>query len=61
VSIALLGARLFLVSVFAAGRAFGASGTPSAVLVDAEGNVASQVAVGAPGVLELVGASQAEA
>lgn len=38
---------------FAAGRAFGASGTPSAVLVDAEGKVASQLAVGAPAVLEL--------
>jgi thiol-disulfide isomerase/thioredoxin len=32
---------------FAVGRAFGASGTPSAVLVDAEGKVASEVAVGA--------------
>jgi thiol-disulfide isomerase/thioredoxin len=42
---------------FATGRAFGASGTPSAVLVDAKGKVASQVAVGAPGVLELAGAS----
>src|SRR5215218_4770615 len=43
---------------FATGRAFGASGTPSAVLVDAEGKVASEVAVGAPGVLELAGASR---
>jgi peroxiredoxin len=43
---------------FATGRAFGASGTPSAVLVDAEGRVASEVAVGAPGVLELAGADQ---
>jgi peroxiredoxin len=43
---------------FAVGRAFGASGTPSAVLVDAEGKVASEVAVGAPGVLELAGADQ---
>ena len=43
---------------FATGRAFGASGTPSAVLVDAEGKVASVVAVGAPGVLELAGASR---
>jgi peroxiredoxin/uncharacterized membrane protein YphA (DoxX/SURF4 family) len=46
---------------FSVGRAFGASGTPSAVLVDAEGNVASEVAVGAPAVLELAGARQAEA
>jgi peroxiredoxin len=43
---------------FATGRAFGASGTPSAALVDAEGKVASEVAVGAPGVLELAGASR---
>jgi len=43
---------------FAAGRAFGASGTPSAVLVDSEGKVASEVAVGAPAVLELAGADK---
>ena len=45
---------------FAAGRAFGASGTPSAVLVDAKGRIASEVAVGAPAVLGLAGASRAE-
>ena len=45
---------------FATGRAFGASGTPSAVLVDAEGRIASEVAVGAPAVLDLAGASRAE-
>jgi peroxiredoxin len=38
---------------FAAGHALGVSGTPSAVLVDAEGKVASGIAVGAPAVLEL--------
>src|SRR5918997_2381882 len=38
---------------FAAGRAFGASGTPNGVLVDAEGKIASEVAQGAPAVLEL--------
>jgi peroxiredoxin len=43
---------------FATGRAFGASGTPSAVLVDAEGRVASEVAIGAPAVLELAGADK---
>jgi peroxiredoxin/uncharacterized membrane protein YphA (DoxX/SURF4 family) len=41
---------------FAAGRAFGATGTPSAVLIDAGGTIASPVAVGAPDVLELAGA-----
>jgi peroxiredoxin len=46
---------------FATGRAFGASGTPSAVLVDAEGKVASEVAVGAPAVMELAGAEQTQA
>jgi protein-disulfide isomerase len=43
---------------FATGRAFGASGTPSAVLVDAQGNMASEVAVGAPAVMELAGADR---
>ncbi len=45
---------------FAAGRSFGAAGTPSAVLVDSEGKIASEVAVGAPAVLELAGAGQKE-
>jgi peroxiredoxin/uncharacterized membrane protein YphA (DoxX/SURF4 family) len=43
---------------FAVGRAFGASGTPSAVLVDALGKVASDIAVGAPAVMELAGAGR---
>lgn len=38
---------------FGVGRAFGASGTPSAVLVDAQGRIASEVAVGAPSVMAL--------
>jgi methylamine dehydrogenase accessory protein MauD len=46
---------------FSVGSAFGASGTPSAVLVDSEGRVASEVAVGVPAVLGLAGASQTEA
>jgi peroxiredoxin len=46
---------------FSVGNAFGASGTPSAVLVDSEGKVASELAVGAPAVLGLAGASQTEA
>jgi peroxiredoxin/uncharacterized membrane protein YphA (DoxX/SURF4 family) len=40
---------------FQVGRRFGASGTPSAVLIDREGKIASSVAVGAPAVLELAG------
>jgi len=36
-----------------AGAAFGASGTPSAVLVDPEGKIASPIGVGGPAVLEL--------
>jgi len=44
---------------FAAGRAFGASGTPSAVLVDAEGMIASAEAVGGPAVLALAGNTSA--
>ncbi len=38
---------------FATARQFGASGTPSAVLLDAEGHLASQVVVGAQAVLAL--------
>jgi thiol-disulfide isomerase/thioredoxin/uncharacterized membrane protein YphA (DoxX/SURF4 family) len=55
-----LSSKVVLDQQFAAGRAFGASGTPSAVLVDAEGKIASEVAVGAPAVLGLAGASRAE-
>ena len=40
---------------FNAGRSFGASGTPSAVLVGADGNVKSAVGVGAPSVLGILG------
>lgn len=39
---------------FKTGRAFGAPGTPSAVVLDAEGKVASEVAVGADAVFELL-------
>jgi thiol-disulfide isomerase/thioredoxin len=40
---------------FQLGKAFGVRGTPSAVLVDAEGRIASTVAVGARDVLALAG------
>ena len=38
------------------GSKFGANGTPMAVLIDAQGKVASEVAAGAPAVLALAGA-----
>jgi methylamine dehydrogenase accessory protein MauD len=41
-------------NTYAVGDAYGVSGTPSAVLVDAEGRIASEVVVGASEVLELV-------
>jgi hypothetical protein len=44
---------------FATMHAFGASGTPSGVLVDEEGKIASQLAVGAPAVLGLAERAQA--
>jgi hypothetical protein len=44
---------------FVTGQAFGAGGTPSAVLVDAEGKLASGVAVGADAVLALANGSGA--
>jgi len=40
-------------AAFESARAFGAGGTPSAVLVDKDGRVASEVAVGGPAVLAL--------
>jgi hypothetical protein len=43
---------------FAIGRTYGSAGTPSAVLVDAEGKIASHVEVGAPAVLALAGIRQ---
>jgi peroxiredoxin/uncharacterized membrane protein YphA (DoxX/SURF4 family) len=45
---------------FRTGSAFGATGTPSAVLIDAKGNIASEVAVGAQAVMALAGAKPAE-
>jgi peroxiredoxin/uncharacterized membrane protein YphA (DoxX/SURF4 family) len=42
------------------GRLFGATGTPMAVQVDAEGRVASALAAGAPAVLALAGAQEAQ-
>jgi peroxiredoxin len=50
-----LNSTVVLDQQFAVGRAFGAGGTPSAVLVDAQGKVASEVAVGAPAVMKLAG------
>jgi hypothetical protein len=41
------------------GNKFGAGGTPMAVLVDAEGKIASELAAGAPAVLELAGRDRA--
>ena len=48
-----LRAPVALDPAFAAGAAFGSTGTPSAVLVDRRGNVASEFAVGASQVLAL--------
>ena len=56
-----LSSTLVLTQQFAVGQSFGASGTPSAVLVGEEGDIASELAVGAPAVLALAGARQAEA
>jgi thiol-disulfide isomerase/thioredoxin len=56
-----IAAPVLLDGGFQVGPRFGVSGTPSAVLIDAEGRVASPVAVGAPAVLALAGAGQASA
>jgi peroxiredoxin len=44
---------------FTVGHTFGADGTPMAVLVDAEGKIASELAEGAPAVLKLARTRQA--
>lgn len=43
------------------GRQFGATGTPMAVLVDAAGKIASELAAGAPAVLTLASREQSDA
>jgi thiol-disulfide isomerase/thioredoxin len=48
-----LKSRIALDQSFGTGSAFGTTGTPSAVLVDRHGKVASAVAVGAPAVMQL--------
>ena len=52
-----LSAPIALDGAFAAGTAFGATGTPSAILVDRHGRVASGLAVGAPQVMALATAA----
>jgi thioredoxin-related protein len=47
-------ARVLLDATFGAGRVFGSSGTPSALLLDEHGKVGSDVIVGAEGVLALL-------
>jgi len=51
-------AKTLLDEGFSAGRQFGAGGTPSAILIDESGKIASDVAVGAQAVLSLAGAPQ---
>jgi thiol-disulfide isomerase/thioredoxin/uncharacterized membrane protein YphA (DoxX/SURF4 family) len=50
-----LHAPVVLDEVFSVGRSFGAHGTPTAVLLDAEGRVVSPVVVGASGFFRLAG------
>jgi thiol-disulfide isomerase/thioredoxin len=56
-----LSSTVVLDQQFSTGQAFGASGTPSAVLVDAEGKVASEIGVGAQAVLALARYDRTEA
>jgi peroxiredoxin len=48
--------RVLLDPSFGSGQVFGATGTPSAVVLDEEGRVASEVGVGAPAIFALAGA-----
>ncbi len=49
-----LDSTILLDQGFRTGEAFGASGTPSAVVIDAEGKIASGLAVGGPDVMNLL-------
>ena len=46
--------RVFLDQRFATGRTFGASGTPSGIAIDAEGRIASDLAVGQSAIMGLL-------
>jgi thiol-disulfide isomerase/thioredoxin len=48
-------AKVLLDPYFGSTQVFGAAGTPSAVVLDEEGRVASEVVVGAPAVFALAG------
>ena len=50
--------KVLVESSFGTGRLFGASGTPSAVMIDAEGKVSSDLVVGGPAIMELLAKSQ---
>jgi peroxiredoxin len=50
-----LNSKILIDSGFATGRAYGASGTPSGVLVDGEGKVAATLVVGGPKILSALG------
>ena len=54
-----LRSRIALDQTFAAGRAFGATGTPSAIRLDHAGRIATPVAVGATNVLALIAPTSA--
>ena len=49
-----LSSTILLDQNFRTGEAYGASGTPSAILIDEAGNVSSGLAVGGPDVMSLL-------
>ena len=53
-----LGASIGLDEQFAIGTSLGVPGTPSAVLVESDGRIASEVAVGEPAIWQLLGVMQ---
>lgn len=55
-----IAARILLDPEFVLAREVGATGTPGAILVDAEGRVASSLAVGAPAIYKMVGIRQGQ-
>jgi thiol-disulfide isomerase/thioredoxin len=53
-----LESAVLLDNKFAVGQLYGANGTPSGLLIDSDGKVASALAIGAPAVMEILARGQ---
>ena len=55
-----LESEIILDERFVVGQSYGANGTPSAVLIDGNGRIASRLAVGAPGIFDLLSTHESD-